>query len=167
MRLKCPARAVCVRTGVQACDRRSRCAMRRMGCAVWLWQAEPRCGRGCRDEPVLAGVEMRRPGAVAAGGANRLMCRLRDCGAVLRTGLPCGYGWRSRVADGVAVWLWLAEPRCGREELRQSEANRLMCRGVCRLGQPGRTEPCRQRRLCWRGTSPLCANRLMDCGAAR
>ena len=49
-------------------------------------QAEPRCGRGCRDEPVLAGVEMRRPGAVAAGGANRLMCRLRDCEAVLRMG---------------------------------------------------------------------------------
>ena len=53
-----------------------------------LRQAELCCGRGCRDEPVLAGVEMRRPGAVAAGGA------------VLRTGLPCGYGRRSRAADG-------------------------------------------------------------------
>lgn len=62
--------------------------MRRMGCAVWLWQAEPCCGRGCRDESVSAGVGMRRPEAVAAGGA------------VLRTGLPCGYGWRSRAADG-------------------------------------------------------------------
>ena len=62
--------------------------MRRMGCAVWLWQAEPCCGRSCRDEPVSAGVGMRRPEAVVAGGANRLMGRLRDCGAVLRMGLP-------------------------------------------------------------------------------
>ena len=85
-----------------------------------LRQAEPRCGRGCRDEPVLAGVGMRRPGAVAAGGA------------VLRTELPCGYGWRSRAADGVAVWLWLAEPRCGREELRQGKANRLRDCGAVR-----------------------------------
>lgn len=50
-----------------------------------LRQAEPCCGRGCRDEPVWAGVGMRRPEAVVAGGA------------VLRMGLPCGYGWRSRV----------------------------------------------------------------------
>ena len=43
--------------------------MRRMSRAVWLWQAKPRCGRSCRDEPISAGVEMRRPGAAAADEA--------------------------------------------------------------------------------------------------
>ena len=98
------------------------------GVAVWLWLAEPRCGRGCRDEPVSAGVEMRRSEAVAAGGAAWLL----RAEYVRIAGRALPKGGRSRVADGVAVWLWLAEPRCGREELRQSEANRLRDCGAVR-----------------------------------
>lgn len=116
--------------------------MRRMGCAVWLWQAEPCCGRSCRDEPVWAGVGMRRPEAVVAGGAAWLLRAER-----------VRIAWRALLRGGACR---------GREELRQGQSQPVEVPGrVPTRGNPGERSRVDKGGRAEGRISPLCANRLM------